>query len=334
MALVATPKLLQGRSEFYHQFGVLLQAGIPLIQALETLRRSLPAGEMTRRIPHLLHGVKQGLNLTESFLGTGAIVPSFDIALLAAGERSGRLDQCLKLLGEFYRSSADWTRKVWGQCVYPFVIVHVGIFLGPITTLIIKGDVAGYLTSVLTLLVPCYAVVLLIAWALQGDHRGAVRRNLERVFDRVPLFGAARRNLALSRLSLSLEALISAGVTILDAWPVAARASGATRLVESTAAWIPEATTSGLSPGELLPRQSDFPEMFTSLYRTGETTGSLDETLRRLHAYYLEEGLRQMKLVAEWMPRLVYFGIAIWVAFRVVSFYSSYFEQIGKVLEP
>ena len=66
---------------------------------------------------------------------------------------------------------------------------------------------------------------------------------------------------------------------------------------------------------------------------TGEVSGTLDETLRRLHRYYQEEGSRKLHAVAQWTPRAIYFFVALLIAWRVVGFWLGYFKQIGDVMK-
>ncbi len=75
-----------------------------------------------------------------------------------------------------------------------------------------------------------------------------------------------------------------------------------------------------------------FPELFANLYHTGEVTGSLDDALRKLHQLYQGDAERQFQMVADWMPRLIYLGVVCVVAWRVISFWSGYFQQIGNVM--
>ena len=70
-----------------------------------------------------------------------------------------------------------------------------------------------------------------------------------------------------------------------------------------------------------------FPDIFANLYHTGEISGQLDDTLRRLHALYQDSASRKLRLVAEWTTRIVYLCIAGMIAFQVVSFYVGYFGR-------
>ena len=54
--------------------------------------------------------------------------------------------------------------------------------------------------------------------------------------------------------------------------------------------------------------------------------------MRRLHRLYQDEGERQLQLVADWTPKLVYFGVVILVAWQVIRFWTGYFDQINQVI--
>src|SRR5256885_3087592 len=134
---------------------------------------------------------------------------------------------------------------------------------------------------------------MLSIFAAQGRRGESGRAFLERFFRAVPLFGSARQNLALARLAAALEALITAGVSIIEAWELAATASGSPALRRAVLAWKPE-VLAGQTPAEAVNRSGAFPELFANLYHTGEITGQLDETLDHLHRLYQEEATRKL----------------------------------------
>jgi type IV pilus assembly protein PilC len=176
-----------------------------------------------------------------------------------------------------------------------------------------------------------YAAIFALLVATQGSHGEHWRGLIESVLHHVPFLGKARRNLALARLAAALEALLAAGVNIIEAWEVAANASGSPALRRSVLRWRPD-LISGMTPAETLRSRREFPELFANLYHTGEVTGSLDDTLRRLQAIYQDEGERQLTAVAEWTPKLIYFGVVLFVAWQVIRFWMGYFDQINRVI--
>ena len=107
MPLIVTPGQLSLRSELYHQLGALLAAGLPLPKALETLQRNPPARSFRKPIARLIFELERGETFTEAMVRVGRWLPSFDAALLEAGEQSGRLDACFRLLADYYKERAQ-----------------------------------------------------------------------------------------------------------------------------------------------------------------------------------------------------------------------------------
>ncbi len=327
MAFMLTPGQFACRAEFYYQLGQLTGAGLDLVRALEQLRRSPPARSYRQPIHRLLEQLAAGSTLTESFQSLGHWLPEFDIALLQAGEQSGRLDTCFRLLADYYYERARLARQMIADLTYPVVLFHLAIFIFPFAQFFISGNWSAYLLQTVGVLVPIYAVVGLMILAAQSRHGESWRARIESILQRVPVLGTARHYLALGRLAAALEALLSAGVTIIEAWELAANASGSPALRRVVRAWRP-LVNAGQTPAEVVSVSSQFPELFANQYATGEVSGKLDETLRRLHRYYQEEGSRKLHAVALWTPRVLYFLVALMIAYRVVQFWTGYFNQI------
>jgi type IV pilus assembly protein PilC len=330
MAFIVTPGQLALRAEMYHQIGSMLAAGITLPNVLETLHRSPPSRSLRPALRQVLTYIEAGSTFSEALRETGGWLPEFDVALLEAGERSGRLDATFKLLAVYYRERSQLAKAVIGDLIYPLFVLHFAIFLMPFPALFLKGDVQLYLLQTLGILVPLYAVVFTVVLMCQGRHGEKWRAVVELVVRAIPILGKARQYLALARLSAALEALINAGVSIIQAWELAAAASGSPALKRTVMAWRPQLENAMKTPAELVSKSGEFPDMYSHLYHTGEVSGQQDETLRRLHVYYQEEGTRKMKAIAQWVPRLVYFMIMARIAQQVIGFYSGYFNSINN----
>jgi len=83
----------------------------------------------------------------------------------------------------------------------------------------------------------------------------------------------------LSRLAGALEALLSAGVTIIEAWELAATACGSPSIRRTVMAWRP-LVDGGQTPAEVVALRPDFPSLFANQYTSGEISGKLDDTLK------------------------------------------------------
>ena len=334
MAFIVTPRQLVHRAELYHQLAQLTNAGDNLLQGLELLQRNPPNRAYRQPLGTLIEKLTQGATFSEALLCTGSWLPSFDIALLHAGETSGRLPNCFTLLADYYNQRAQLTRQVISDSLYPVALFHFAFMIVPVnrlTALVWQGDVWGFLLQKLWFFLPLWLVVIFVILACQGRHGEVWRSLVEKILRVIPVLGSARRALALARLAAALEALISAGVTIIEAWEIAVLACGSPALNRTVLKWKPR-LLDGHTPAQLVSESSEFPEVFCNLYNTGEISGQLDESLLRLHQYYQDEGTRKLRGFAQWTPKIVYFIVMLAIAYTIISFWSNYFGGIADAL--
>ena len=327
MAIIVTPRGLALRAELYHQIGSLLAAGLPLIKALETLVERPPTRSFREPLQRLIAALVEGETFTRA-LSHAQDIPLFDLALLQAGEESGRLPESFRLLADYYRERASQVRSLLGGLAYPVFLFHFAVFIGPFPQFFQSWDLSVYLRQTLGLLIPIYAVVLLLVFALQAKRAESWRALVEEISWIIPGLGHARRSLALARLSAALGALITAGVSIIHAWQMAGAASGSPRFWQTVRSWKNALENGERTPSELLAAAPVFPVMFSNLYHGGEISGSLDDVLLRLRHHYQEEGTRQMRSFIKIFSTCVYLVIVIKVALQIMRFYRSHYEGI------
>ena len=58
-------------------------------------------------------------------------------------------------------------------------------------------------------------------------------------------------------------------------------------------------------------------------------SGQLDTTMKRMNVMYHEQASLKARAFAEWVPRLIYLGVAIAVGFFIVNFWTNYFGNLG-----
>jgi type IV pilus assembly protein PilC len=321
VAFIVSPKQLANRAELYHQLAMLVSSGIPMINTLEMMERNPVSHSSRAAMLHVTQLLREGQTVTTAFRDAGGF-PEFDSALIEAGDKSGRLDQCFKLLSLYYSERAATLRTVISGLLYPAFLFHMAVFIFPFIEWFRTSNTTKFLLQTVGVLIPVYAIVGFIIYACQGRHGEKWRSKIERIANPIPLFGTARRQLALARLSAALEALLNAGVPIIGAWELAAAASGSPSLRRTVSGWKTD-LEHGSTPAELVDSSRAFPAPFVSLYQTGEVTGKLDEALKRLHVMYLEEGGRHMKMASVLFSKLVYGCVVALVAYKIISFYMG-----------
>ena len=330
-SLIETPNSFRRRSEFYHQLGVLLRAGVGLIQSLEQI--APPSRRDGLHIRESIDRLNAGETFSETLIGRENWLPAFDRMMIEAGEAGGRLDDTLRILSDHYHQRSALIRDVLMKLAYPLFIIHFIILMPGIimygNSLLGGGSASllgSFFPSLLTL-GALYTAVFFVLYLGQANRGFALRYWLEKIWHRVPMFGPALKELKLSRLSFSLHALLNAGVNVREAWESAASASGSPWLATSVRAWLPDMDR-GLLPSEALKQREDFPRTFRDLYATGEVSGQLDDSLQRLAKLYHEDGTRHLKSAAGVATGLVYGAVCITVAIIVIQFWTSYYNSI------
>jgi type II secretory pathway component PulF len=331
-SIIITPGQLAQRAELYHQLAQLTAAGLPMLQVLEQLERHPPARAYREPLRRTIQEITAGATFTHALARTGKWISAFDLALLEAGERSGRLDACFRVLADYYADRARMARQTIADLAYPVFLFHFAIFILPFAQFFTTGNWVAYLLKTVGVLIPLYFISGILLLATQGRHGVSWRSLMERLFHLLPLLGKGRRELALARLCMALESLLSAGVNITEAWELAARVSGSARLHRAVQRWKPD-LIAGQTPAEVVTASGAFPDMFTNQYHSGEISGKLDETLRRLHQYYQEEGTRRIRAFSQWVPRLLYLLIALFIAYKIIGFYSGYWETVNDAYD-
>ena len=332
--MIVTPVQLARRAEFYHQLSQFTGTGIGLIHALEQIKTNPPARSFREPIGRILDELAKGSPVAESLRRVGWL-PDFDMALVEAGELSGRLDTSFRVLANYYNERARMARQVLSDLAYPAFLFHFAALMFLIILPYAHSQFNASLLwlcakAVLTLL-PFYIAGAVIIYANQSKHGEKWRAFMERTLNFVPLLGSGRRSLALSRLAMALEALINAGVNIIGAWELAATASGSPALKKAVTAWKSQ-VVAGQTPAEVVRASHFFPEMFSNLYQTGEVSGKLDDSLRQIHIVYQDDGARKLHAFAQWTPRLIYMSAVILIGYEVIKFYTGYFNNISNIM--
>lgn len=333
---MTTPGQLLRRSQMYLQLGQLLDAGVEPLQAFDVLLQSGASNVDVTHLETVKRQILAGSSLTDAFRSTGGWIPDFDLGILGVGETSGSLDACCRYLAGYYENRAAFVRSVIPQLTYPLTLIHLSAFVAFVflpwieAGMSLSAEVWQGLGKALLCLLPLYAGFGFLIFALNGRHSLEWRTRIENVVGVVPVLGEALKFLALARLASSLEVLCRSGGSIVDAWEVAAGASGSPAIARAVSGFR-AGVSAGDSPGVLLSQDRMFPPMFAHLYMTGEASGKLEETLRELGKQYQEEGVRKLRAVADMLPKLLYFTGLLYAAYTVLRFYGGSMQQFQGI---
>ncbi len=128
-------------SRFGYLLGTLINAGLPMLQAIGSLKESTLSPYYRKFYDFLYKNIEEGHSFKESFnlyKGTSRIFPSSIQQIVAAGEQSGNLSPALLKIGTMYEEKTEFTSKNISVALEPIllVLVWMGVMLVAIAVIL------------------------------------------------------------------------------------------------------------------------------------------------------------------------------------------------------
>lgn len=318
------------RAELYAGVATAVNAGLGVAHALRsvTTDQSGRDVELFRRVADHLEG---GATVGQAVEAEGPCFSVFERAVLAAGERGGRLDEVLGLLGDWFLFRRRLQRILVSGLAYPAFVIVLAAFVLPIPLLFFGGGgLPEYLLSATAILgsVAVPACLLAALWRLpDADHPVAQAR--DRICGHIPLLGTALANLALSRYARAFQILYEAGVPLGECAEVS-QAACANAWVASGLSGAAQSLERGepASHGFTRPVPADY----RSIWRNGEETGTLDRALGQLADSRAEAGQHALHELITWLPRLIYLAMVLLIAYALIRIVGGYTDTLRELM--
>lgn len=304
------------RALLYHNLANLLDAGVPMLRALESCSAGLNT-KLARQFPVLAETIHAGNSLAEAMRRHPKQFDRLDSIAVEVGETSGRLPQALHQLADWYFFTQRLHGIILSGLLLPFLMVHIAAILIPLPQLILgQINLAQYLSTVFLMLLPVYLVILaVVAIRRFTPQTGPLRRALECVLSLVPVLRNGLRDLALSRYNRAFHMLLLAGVPGIQASELAVECSGSALISRRLRGAVESARRGNFFCDGFDPR---LPVELIESWRIGEESGFLDRTTQRLADKYTDSAETRLKEFARWLPRIIYFVIMIMMAAAIL----------------
>jgi type II secretory pathway component PulF len=309
----------------------LLEAGLPLEQALEVAAKGAARADVSAGLEDLRRTVRGGGRIAEGVRAHPALFPPVAAGLLAAGERGGQLADAARRLADGLEREGALRASVVAAVTYPALLALVGTGATGILLGFVLPKFVGLLaeagarlplsTSILlafSKLVTSYGWVtaaLLVTGAVllwRRRRSPAGRERIDAWLLRVPMVGGLRARYASAQVARTLATLLAGGVPLLTALEVAVQSvTDAAVSADLNAAHA--AVRRGDALSGALSRGRGFPHVLVRLVEVGERTGELDAMLLRAAALMEAELERRLgRAVALLEPLLVlFFGFLV-----------------------
>jgi general secretion pathway protein F len=335
-------------SLFTQELIALLDAGLTLSEALETLAEKETRTESRQLIERLLATMREGRPFSAALTAQAEAFPPLYAATVRAAESTGDLSPALARYVGYQNQIDTVKKKVLSASIYPLLLIGVG-------TLVI-GFLLGYV-------VPRFAAVyadagrdlpwmsqMLLAWGEAVEKHGkwillsavaliasvtlalsqpATRAALTRLAWRTPAVGEHLRTFELARFYRSLGMLLTGGIPIVSALGMVSGLLSAH--LRSGAATAMEAMRRGETISAAFERGELTTPVAARLLRVGEKSGRMGEMMERIAVFHDEEMARWVDWFTRLFEPLLMIFIGLTIGLIVVLLYMPIFELAGSI---
>ncbi len=319
-----------------HELSMLLRAGIPLLESLDTLAAQ-HRGAFRTAIVKVRDRVASGAGLADAMAENAEVFDVASIRLIEVGENAGTLETVLEQLSDYKQRMSQLGDKVFTALLYPAFLVVFGIFatiflmtwvLPPLLENLQETvKVLPWPTRVakaLSDLVVGYGLWLLLGLVIfigivaNGFRSKTGKAWLDRFLLRLPIIGPMLVKQNVSRIAMIVGLLSRSGLTLPSAVQLAATSINNSVLRVALEAAC-EDMASGKELAESLERSGVFPPLAVRVFSVGRDTGKLDDMLTRLSDDYNQQlGVASARLTALIEPVLI-LVLALFVGFLLLA---------------
>jgi len=336
-------------SMFTRQLEMLLNTGIPMLDALNALEEAAVTDNLKKVVSTLKTRVTQGAQLSAALEEQSKVFSNFYVKMVAAGEASGTLPQILAQIRDFTERDMEQRAQVKKAMRYPMFVVGALFIAGyvqvafvlpkmaktlfsgmgelPLPTRIMLG-VSDFASQYgLIFFVAMTVLITLIKYYVKTPD-GAY--NLDLLKLNLPKFGSMVRSSVTARFSKMLNVLVSSGVQVVDALSIAGETVD-NKVFEKALAKAKKDVLQGTQLSVAL--QSDYmPAMATSLISIGEKTGALSEMLDGVAQYFTSDMEDKMEGVMGAMEPVLTLVITGFVLVFVLAVFLPMIENMTNMM--
>jgi type IV pilus assembly protein PilC len=334
---------------FTRQFSTMINAGLPLVQALDILAKQSENRALKDVTRAVVFDVESGHTVADALRKHPKAFTDLYVNMVAAGEAGGILDTILMRLATFLEKNDALVRKVKGAMIYPGVIMSVAAIAIVVLLVFVIPVFEKMFESVgMALPLPTRVVIGMSKflqgywWAVGGAVALAVwslkkyyatsdgKLAIDKALLKMPILGDVLRKSAVSRFTRTLGTLIGSGVSILDGLEITAKTAG-NRVIQDAIMESRASIAGGETISAPLQKSAVFPPMVISMIAVGEQTGGLDEMLSKIADFYDEEVDAAVSGLLSLMEPVMIVFLGVVVGGMVVAMYLPIFDMINAV---
>lgn len=295
---------------FTRQLSTMISAGVPLLRALNTLGSQAENPALKAVIEDLIKDVQGGSQLADALAKHPKAFSDIFVNMVRAGEAAGIVDDILKRLATQVEKNASMKKKIKSASTYPMVLLVLTtvaffglmIFVIPTIGKILKDlggpnaklpattqgmlDVSAFMVSYWYIIV--VAVVVTIVFLRKYLSTDAGKLTVHKLVLKMPVLKTLIMKISVARFTRTFASLVGAGVSVVEALRVTARAIG-NKVYENEVNEAAKLVVNGKQLSQAIEGSKLFPGIVPQMLAVGEETGQTDVVLVKVADFYEEE---------------------------------------------
>lgn len=339
---------LRDISTFTRQLATMINAGLPITQALVILR-SQSKGAMASVIAQILASVEAGESLSSAVSKFPKVFSPTYISLIKSGELGGVMDEVLTRLADNLEKQQEFRGKVTGALIYPAIII-IGMFIVALIMMIfviprlttLYGEFNAELplpTKILigtsNLFSKIWPVLLVLTGAGiygYGAYRKTKegRRRTDEIILKIPITGELQKEVILTELTSTLSLMVGAGVSILEGLSISAGVVG-NAVIGDALKDAAKQVEKGFPVAYAFAKHPEaFPYLLSQMIAVGEETGKMEEVLKKVSHVFEVESDQKVKTLTAAVEPLVMVILGLGVGFLVIAIILPIYNLTSK----
>lgn len=334
---------------FTRQFATLIGAGLPLAQALRTVSEQTENKKMRSVVDDILASVESGSSLKDAFSKFPDVFDKVYLALIAAGEMSGTLDESLRRVATQQEKDAAMMSKIRGALTYPIIVlVVIGLVMTFMMVQVVPQvkqlykDMHQELPFATQILIGISDFIINFWWLVlvgigvagyffrqylktESGIKFAANFKLN-----VPLFSPLFRKLYMARFARTGQLLLSTGVALLDMLNICGDAMN-NIIVKKSIDEAGKLVQSGKSLSESLKGKDYILDMVPQMINIGEQSGKIDEMLGKTAQVYEDELDEQIKAISTLIEPILMVVMALMAGGLIGAILFPIYSLVTKV---
>ena len=342
------PKL-QELATFTQQLANLLQAGMPLTVALNSMTHLETKGIPKDVSAGLRQEVMEGRSLSDSMAKQPLIFSDLYVNMVKAGEQSGALVEVLRRMANHFERYAEVQSKLTSALIYPVMVCAVGaglmlffiyfmlpqfekMFMGfnvelPLPTRMLIG-VGFVFTHYWWLLLLLLLAGLIIFQRFRHSAEGS--RRLDRWILKLPIVGKVVCLSYYGQFARTLSTLLENGVPVLTALKITEQVMS-NGVIKEAISKTRDAVTDGKTLAQPLAASKVFPQLMVDLVKIGEETGDVPAALKNVADTYDSELTIALRVMMTLIEPILIIIMALGVGLLLLSVLLPMFKLISNI---